>query len=478
MSEQELIIKKESGYTEEQTKFIQYPVKNSNSVILSAVAGSGKTFSAVKRLNFLLENGVDPSKIVFFSFTVAAVNELKHRVNNDQIKITTIHSFCTNLLSRMKKMRKISTFYDFIDWFKEYHKPKYSAPQKDKDIFFHEVERLYDTAEYLSSEISAFKLQSAENIKCKIPDYFKVYQDFMKQTKSIDFSDMLILVKDSLKEDKWLRMFRNQYDYIFVDEYQDVSSVQMSILLSLNAKYYYLMGDRSQSIYGYSGANCDVVEEMLKRRRQTVEMNLSTNFRSAKSIVENSNKYSSLRAIPFHQEEGEVHRKIILFEQMVEIIKNNPYVAILARTNSVIKELERKLLSLKIPMRYENFLKDSELEDVIKAKERVSTKNKIRELLPHFGTADAIIQFIKNNKDKQSFITSIHKSKGLEFPSCIVVNSISPEILQENNLNIPKEYINLISFDPDDELDYESKNIHYVAVSRAKNEMWFMIFEN
>ena len=466
-----------TNFTKEQKEFIEYPVKSS-SVILSACAGSGKTFSAVQRLKFMLENGVDPSKIIFFSFTVAAVNELKHRVNNDQIKITTIHSFCTNLLARMKKMRKIATFYDFIDWFKEVHKPKYNASQRDKDIFFYEVEKLYDSAEYLSSEISAFKLQSAEGIKCKIPDYLKAYQDFMKQSKSIDFSDMLILVRESLKEDKWLKMFRNQYDYIFIDEYQDTSSIQMQILLSLNAKYYYIIGDRNQSIYGYSGANCDAIEAMLKRRRQTVEMHLSTNFRSAKTIVENSNKYSSLQAVPFHQNEGKVHRKIILFEHMVEIIKNNPYVTVLVRTNSVIRELERRLLCLKIPMRYENYLKASELEDIVKAKERVSTKNKIKELLPHFGNADAIIQFIKSNQDKQSFITTIHKSKGREFPICVVVNSIAPEILKENNLEIPKEYMSAISFDPNDELDYESKNIHYVAVSRAKDEIYFMVFDN
>lgn len=477
MSSPELIVKKDNGDTEEQKQFVQYPIKNGSSVILSATAGSGKTYSCVKRLKFMLDNGVDPSKIIFFSFTVAAVQELKQRVQNDAIKITTIHSFCTHLLGRMKKMRKIATFYDFIDWFKEHHKPKYSAPQKDIERFYVDVEKLYDTAEYISSEIAAFKLQSSDNVKAKMPDYFKLYQDFMKQTKSIDFSDMLILVRDSLKEDKWLRMFRNQYDYIFVDEYQDTSGIQMQILLSLNAKYYYIIGDRNQSIYGYSGANCDSIEAMLKRRRQTVEMHLSTNFRSARTIVENSNKYSSLQAVPFHQEEGKVNRKIILFEQMVEILKNNPYVAILVRTNSVIRELEKRLLIMKMPIRYENYFKESEIEDMQKAKERLTTKNKMKALLPYYNNADEVIQFIKSNQDKKSFITTVHKSKGREFPICVVVNSIAPEILKENNLELPKEYMNLISFDPDDEMDYESKNIHYVAVSRAKDEIYFMVMD-
>ena len=104
--EEELSIK-EVERTGEQLAFIQSPIKGveAKSIILSAVAGSGKTSCAVARLKFLLENGVDPSKIIFFSFTVAAVEELKSRVQNEKIKITTIHAFCVHLLSRMKKMK-------------------------------------------------------------------------------------------------------------------------------------------------------------------------------------------------------------------------------------------------------------------------------------------------------------------------------------------------------------------------------------
>lgn len=472
------IIKTNNSDTPEQIKFSQAPIKGGKSIILSATAGSGKTKSAVAKLKFMLENGVDPKRIIFFSFTVAAVKELQSRVQNDDIKITTIHSYCTHLLGRMRKMKKISGIYDFIEWFKEHHKPKYGSNKVDLDKFYLDVERLYDAAEYYANEIAAFKLQTADNIKCKLPDYLKEYQDFQKQTKCIDFSDMLVMVRDALKEDKWLKIFRNQFDYIFIDEYQDTSTIQMQILLALNAKHYYLMGDKSQSIYGYSGANCDAIESMLKKRRDTEVMNLSVNFRSKKSIVENSNKYSNLKAVPFSEEDGKVHGRIILFENLIKVIQENPYVAVLARTNSVIKEIERRLLNLKIPIRYENFLKESELADLERAEARQTTKNKIRGLLPHFGTAESVIEFIRSNRDKQSFITSIHKSKGREFPICVVVNSISPEMLESNNLKVPKEYLKFISFDPADEQDYEARNVHYVAISRPQDELYFMLFEN
>ena len=80
-------IEKQS-YTPEQRKFVEFD--GEESVVLSATAGSGKTYSCVQRVKELLKRGIDPSKIIFFSFTKAATEELKERVGNKDIKITTI----------------------------------------------------------------------------------------------------------------------------------------------------------------------------------------------------------------------------------------------------------------------------------------------------------------------------------------------------------------------------------------------------
>jgi len=472
-----LEVKTANNITEEQKTFIEYPI-NKDSLILRACAGSGKTFSSIERMKFLLKNGVDAKKIIFFSFTVAAIEELKHRIDSSDIKITTIHAFCMSTLSKMGKFKKICTFYDFINWFKEKNKPNNNSIQLNKNVFYEKIEELYDNAEYLSAEISSFKLQTAEGIKCKIPDYLIEYTKFLKESKSRDFSDMLIETRNFLKEEKWLRIFRNKYDYVFIDEYQDISCIQASILLSLNAKYYYLMGDAAQSIFGYSMANCIAVEEMVIKRRKTIVLNLSTNFRSAKSIVENSNKYSSLQAIPFHKDfPGCVHKQILKFEDIVNIIKEKEEVVILVRTNNIIKELEKRLLKLKIPIKYSNFITDKEIEELKKGCERISTKNKINELIPYFGSADIVLEFIEDNKNKKSFLISIHKSKGREFENCIIINSLSKEILELNGINLSEEQVKHYSFDQNDPFDYESKNVHYVAVSRAKKEMWFSIID-
>lgn len=469
-------LKDAKGMTDEQLKFVESDVRNN--IILIATAGSGKTFSAIKRMQHLVECGVDPNRIIFFSFTTAAVEELKSRIQNDKIKITTIHAYALSCLSKMGKFKKVASFYDFITWFKEQHKPKSSASDFDRKSYYREVEKLYDDSEFLSSHITSYKLQKADNIKCseRMPDYFKEYQRFLREMKSRDFSDMLIEVRDLLRENKWLKRFRGIYDYIIVDEFQDVSTVQMQILLSLNAPHYYLIGDRAQSIYGYSGANCYAIEEMLKKRRSIVEMTLSTNFRSAKLIVENSNNYTNLKAIPFHSNDGEVNKKIILFEDLVELLKNNDEVVGLVRTNAIIRDIERRLLKMRIPMRYFNYITPSEIEDLIKGSERVTTKRKVSELMDEFGTPDKLIEFIRDNKDKKSFLTTIHKFKGKECDTTVIINSLSPELLEFNDLSLPKEQFELVSFEYGNELHEEARNIHYVAVSRAKQKIFYMIY--
>jgi len=481
-------------YTEEQQEFIEF--KSKKSVILAATAGSGKTFSSIHRLKKLLERGVDPSKMIFFSFTKAATEELKKRVSKevskmnvsrskadqidaDKLKITTIHSYCASVLFKTGNGRPITLFFEFIDWYKKKFKPSNSDSPKTKDEYFSSIDRLYDEFDFLSSAIGAFKLQQADGIKAMVPNFFMQYVQFQKEKKKMDFSDMLIRVRDLFKQDKWLKMFKNKYEYIFIDEYQDTSTIQLQILLSLNAKYYYLIGDRNQSIYGYSGSNCQMLESMVRERRETKEMSLSVNFRSDMAIIENSNKYSSLKAVSNSKEEGFVNKDILCsLEDLVKILKRKDEVAVLVRTNSVIKKLELELLKMKFPMRYFNYISETEISSFEKKGEiNTITKMKLDKLKKYIGSAKEVFDFIKSNKNSNKLITTIHKSKGREFEFCVIVNSIAPDVLKYNGIvGLTKKQLKKISFKLDDQ-DEEPKNIHYVGVSRAKHGNYFMAYE-
>ena len=469
-------IEKQS-YTTEQKQFIDF--SEDKSVILAATAGSGKTYSCVQRLKELLSRGVDPKRIIFFSFTKAATEELQERVGNKDVRITTIHAFCYNVLATSGKFKNLVTFHDFINWFKEKYKPSYNSNKDIKQDFYNTVSNMYEESDFLSSSISAFKLQSADNIKCKVPDYITEYNAFLREKKSRDFSDILIEVREMFKEEKWLRMFRSKFDYIFVDEYQDTSPIQLEILLSLNAKYYYLIGDRNQSIFGYSGANCTLLESMLKNRRDVSELNLSVNFRSDKNIISNSNKFSTLKAVPNSIEDGYVDDNIILkIDDLIELLKLPEQVAVIVRTNDVIKKLEIQLLKKHIPVKYFNFITHADIQNFRKGEINDVLKNKFSKVREYFASEEDIVSFIETHQGSNKIITTIHKSKGREFDTCVVVNSIAPELLQKNPnySKLTKKQIAAISFDPNDEEDLEGRNVHYVAVSRSKHRLYFMVY--
>lgn len=488
-------IKPSISYTEEQGKFIFDESKDS--IILASCAGSGKSFSCIQKLKILIDRGVDPNKIIFFSFTTDAIKELTKRAKlsginvrdtiskGDGVTITTIHSFANSLLARMQMFKKIASFYEFIDWYKIENKPSVHATREQKDMFYELTDNMYKDYQQISSAIGAFKLQAADNIKSPLPPFMFEYNQFLRTTKKRDFSDILIEVRDLLRENKWIKMFRDKYDYIFVDEYQDTSTIQLQILLALNAKYYYLIGDRNQSIFGYSGANCKKLEEMLHKRREVIEMSLSINFRSDIAIIENSNKYSSLKATAKSENEGRVNKRIMFrLEELIELLNQPGEVVVLARTNDVIKKMEQELLKRKVPMNYFNFIDDSDIKEFKSfqkgdiSKLSTHTIAKLSNFKGHFENDAQVISFIERFKTSKKFITSIHKSKGREFDECVVINSISPETLNECGIydKLGKKRLERVSF-TDSESDEESKNIHYVAISRSKHRLHFMIYE-
>ena len=120
--------------TKEQYEFVNYD--GNKSVNLIACAGSGKTAVCVERLKELIRRGVPPERIIFFSFTKAATEELQKRIGRDDVKITTIHAFALGILARAGKFKNIITFHDFIKWYKDKYKPAKTASQETKYEFY------------------------------------------------------------------------------------------------------------------------------------------------------------------------------------------------------------------------------------------------------------------------------------------------------------------------------------------------------
>jgi len=478
------IEKVEYPLTGEQDTFINY--KGRDSVLCLASAGSGKTFSCVKRLQGLLARGVDPKKIMFVSFTKAATEELKQRIGRDDIRITTVHAYCVHVLASAQKFKTLTNFFSFIRWYEKEHKPPARATEGDRIEFRENISLMYDEWELISSKISAFKLQKAEDNITMLPSpYHNEYEKYQRKSGTRDFSDMLIEVHELFKKNNWLKRFKDKYDYIFIDEFQDTSAIQMRIMLALNAKYYYMIGDLYQSLYGYSGSDCQYNINLVKKRRKVIEMTLTKNFRSGVEIVNNSNSFSELNATPSKAESGEIDPEIKLdMEDLVEIFDREGEVAVLVRTNDIIKKMEYILLKKKYPMRYFNYFTQDDVKlirekDLDKEDGNRVLKRKWKSVEDVFGTPLQLMNFLESNRKSKKFITTIHKSKGREYDAVVVVNSISPELLYENrhrvaNIN-SKKYLKKVSFTYGD-LNREAQNIHYVAVTRPKEKLYYMLY--
>jgi hypothetical protein len=228
------------------------------------------------------------------------------------------------------------------------------------------------------------------------------------------------------------------------------------------------------SIYGFSGANCSAIEALLAKDRKLNKMTLTKNFRSKKSIVENANKYSELKAIPSHMEDGYVHGNLITEHLMYSMMQDGKPLTVLVRTNNIIKEIEKECFKKKIKMRYFNYLTPQDIKNIKDGKINPSMKKKIDAITPYYGNMYSLMNFIEEHSDSDVFVTSIHKSKGREFPRCIVINSIDPDLLLAEKYELGDYTFVTDSGD----IDEEAKNVHYVAVTRPKDELYFLVFEN
>ena len=812
--------------TQEQYDFINFD--GEESVILKATAGSGKSKSFVDRLNKMLADGIDPSRVIFFSFTNDAVEELRTRINAP-VRITTIHSYTSSQLGKMNKFKPIVTFYMFASWYKENFKPKGHEPIKKRMAYQNNINKFYEDGSQISAMFSAYKLQTTDSVKVAKPKFYDEYKKFLFDTKSRDFSDLLIETERLSKNPQYIQFFEGTYDYVFIDEYQDTSTMQLKILLSIKAKQYYLAGDENQcltggsniltdsgykkiedletgdkvlsamggnnldyrkitkivksdiytgdlielktksgkiikttpshthfgrfslvnenkylvylmykegvgyrmgkteiypkrvadndgdrlgfkirinqehadklwvinsystlndaliaedlysliyqipknvfvarqgqsqdhidrlfnefdshsmgikilkqmhysfhqphytpkskkdgltnmslqlctdgrgkqaghsleingcndyikeyfesngykttdngkgtgwrirrtsvdystltnaitlitdkvnliltakftdktylqlpaaqmvpgmdmmiyedgkiitdevierniikcvdqtifdidvegthnfivdgiithnSIFGFSGANCDAIEALLNQHKPVIKFTLSKNFRSKVSLVEHSNTFSNLQAVPHSTEEGILELPMIDEDTLQDMMMDDDPLAVLVRTNKVIKELEKKCLKKKIKLRYFNYFTPQDLELLKGGDKNInpSIKKKLEAVAPYFGSNQKMIQFIEENQNSESFITSIHKSKGREYPRVVVVNSFSPEQLMDSpDLWEDYSFINSAG-----EEDIESRNVHYVACTRAKNEQYFLMYD-
>ncbi|NMC66818.1 MAG: ATP-dependent helicase [Spirochaetales bacterium] len=392
----------------EAVQSIQFPT------LVIAVPGAGKTRVIVEKYLYLHSLGFSPERIVAITFTNKAANEMSERLKSkisrfiDHPYISTIHSFALRLMVENHNLfgfKKGSTVIDeedskqiideivsrekyFISSEQAYGFINYVKETYQKDIIFY----CYKDAHHLLNK--EFKAKSSfldefnDIDKLKISTFCK-YQKYLYESNLFDYADLILyplltmVLNSEIKE-----KIRTHFDYILVDEYQDVNNLQNNFLINLsNGANITAVGDEDQSIYGFRGASIEPIMNFEKNFKNAKIIYMDQNYRSKKKIIECANQVIAQNNIrrnkktkPIRDEEGDV--ELTSFEsesQMVDYIvdkieylnkKNVPYdnIAILVRAAWLLLKIQNKFLEKYIPykmLRGVNFFERKEIKNAI-----------------------------------------------------------------------------------------------------------------
>lgn len=273
-------------------------------LLILAGAGSGKTRVLTYKIAYLLEqNIVKPWEILAITFTNKAAKEMKERVlslveeNANDIWLGTFHSVCVRILKREIELLGYSRDFNIFDELdkekviKEVLK-KLNISDKEYPVSYikYEISRAKDNMkgpeEYLTEASGDFR-------KEKVAQVYISYQELLKKNNAIDFDDIIMLtVKVFMNNPDRLEYYQNKFKYILVDEYQDTNKIQFLLISLLSAAHgnICVVGDESQSIYGFRGADISNILNFEKEFPNAKIVKLEENYRSTKTILEAANQ--------------------------------------------------------------------------------------------------------------------------------------------------------------------------------------------
>ena len=278
---------------EAQEKAVQF---TEGQLLLTACPGSGKTTTLLRRIHYLIkEKHVISSSILMVTYTKAAAEHMKKRYaelygEESGVFFSTIHALCFRILRQYAGLRTDAVLQE-----SEIRPVLYDLAKKDSSINDREefIGDFLSDVTYLKSR----RLKPEEIIPVSVKDknqflfYFNAYENYKKQNGKIDFDDMLLMTDDLFQRNPdILHTLQNQFRWIQVDEFQDINAIQKDIIYALAGKNGNLavVGDDDQAIYGFRGAEPDIMLEFTKDYPKAVQINMTTNYRSESEVIKHA----------------------------------------------------------------------------------------------------------------------------------------------------------------------------------------------
>lgn len=276
-------------------------------ILVIAGAGSGKTKTLTYRVARLIEDGVNPKNILLLTFTKKAAQEMLSRATIvldsrcEQVAGGTFHSFANIILRKYSALLELQNNFtitdradseDIVNHIRSntIGKQEKRFPKKGTilDIYSKAVNKNIPSDEIILSEYKQF-----EHCIEKINEIIREYTAYKRKNSILDYDDLLLYLKTLLECNPEVRKkLSNQYKYILVDEYQDTNTIQSEIVKLLACEHNNVMavGDDSQSIYSFRGANFKNILEFPHLFPNTKIIKLEQNYRSSQNILALANE--------------------------------------------------------------------------------------------------------------------------------------------------------------------------------------------
>ena len=427
--------------------------------LVIAGAGSGKTKVLTTRIASLIDSGIDPYNILAITFTNKAAGEMRERVNKlinaSGAFIGTFHSFGLKIIRENTSFFGLTSTFTLIDT--EDQTSIIKKIMKDINI----TDKMVSPA-FIKSKISFIKNNMlsdseianfliAENEKIAVKVYYE-YEKILKRNNTLDFDDLLKKPVELFNSNKdVLSKYQERFKYILIDEYQDTNEVQYKLVKLLSKKYLnlFVVGDPSQSIYAFRGANFQNILNFEKDFNGCTVIKLPQNYRSTQTILDAANEVIShnkqrkdldlfsdlgkgvnIKYIRAYNDEMENKRVVEEIKNLVNEGYNRKDIAVFYRTNAQSRLIEEALVKANIPYKVYGsfyFYKRKEIKDLLaylkliaNPSDDVSLERIINE--PKRKIGDKTIETLKEKArvNNISMFDAIDSGKELEFKNLIL----------------------------------------------------------
>lgn len=370
-------------------------------LLIIAGAGSGKTRTLTYKVARLIEDGVSPENILLLTFTRRAAREMISRAENilgaglGKITGGTFHSFANMILRRYARFADLKNNFTVIDRSdaedvvnhirgKIIDKKEKRFPKKSTilDIYSKTINKDIPLDVIVKKEYKQF-----EHCTEKLIEIANAYNNYKKERSMLDYDDLLLYLKALLMSNEEVRkQISLKYKYVLIDEYQDTNSIQAQIVRLIASEHNNVtaVGDDSQSIYSFRGANFKNILEFPNLYEGCKIVTLEQNYRSSQNILDFANKILEQAKEKYSKElfstiqssekpaiiccenthaEGEfVVQRILEFCNEDGLSLDD--IAVLSRSASLMFDVETQLVKQKIPYRKIGGLKFTETAHV------------------------------------------------------------------------------------------------------------------